>query len=157
MAAYLAEAVGFVLFLAFIYRYVRPFLKRMMDRQADAIRTSLSSADAAAENGERILADARAALEAARSEAAEIIARSEEIAAQIISDGKLRGQEEHDRLVAGAAVVADFECQRAKEEVTREVGSIVMDATELVVAAEIDASLQRVFIGKTIDAAEAMA
>jgi hypothetical protein len=32
-----------------------------------------------------------------------------------------------------------------------------MAATELVAAAEIDTSLQRVFIGETIDAAEAMA
>jgi hypothetical protein len=32
-----------------------------------------------------------------------------------------------------------------------------MAATELVVAAEIDAALQRVYIGETIDAAEAMA
>jgi hypothetical protein len=32
-----------------------------------------------------------------------------------------------------------------------------MAATELVVAAEVDASLQRAFISETIDAAEAMA
>ena len=52
--------------------------------------------------------------------------------------------EEYDRLVASAAAEAEFERQRAREEVTRQVGAIVMAATELVVAAEIDATLQRV-------------
>ena len=58
--------------------------------------------------------------------------------------------------MASADAEADFERQRAREEVMRQVGAIVMAATELVVAAEIDSSLQREFIGETIDAAEAM-
>jgi len=59
--------------------------------------------------------------------------------------------------VASAAAEADFERQRGREDVSREIGSIVMVATERVVAAEIDASLQRAFISDAIDAAEAMA
>jgi len=55
-----------------------------------------------------------------------------------------------------AAAEASSNASAAREEVTRQVGAIVMAATELVVAAEIDSSLQRVFIGETIDAAEAM-
>jgi F0F1-type ATP synthase membrane subunit b/b' len=86
-----------------------------------------------------------------------MIERAHESAAQLLLEGDQRGQEQYDRLVASAAAEADFECRRAQQEVTRQVGTIVMAATETVVAAEIDASLQRAFIGETIDAAEAMA
>lgn len=157
MLSYLAEVLGFVFLLACIYRYVRPPLRKLMDRQAESIRKSLSSADDAVESGERMIAEAHAALEAAHSDAAGIIDRANQISAQIVLEAELRGREEHERLVTGAAVVADFESQRARGEVTQEIGSVVVAATELVVAAEMNASLQREFIGKAIDAAEAMA
>jgi F-type H+-transporting ATPase subunit b len=104
-----------------------------------------------------MLDEARAALEAAHSEAVAIIERAHETSAQLLLEGERRGREEHDRLVASAAAEADFERKRARDEVTREIGAVVMAATELVVAAEVDASLQRAFISETIDAAEAMA
>jgi F-type H+-transporting ATPase subunit b len=157
VASYLAEVFGFLLLGVFIYRYVKPPLKRLMDRQAEAIRSSLSSADAGLESAQQMRADAHAALEAARSEAKVILERAHETSAQLLLEGERNGRGEYDRLVASAVAEADFERQRAREEVTREVGAIVMAATELVVAAEIDAALQRVYIGATIDAAEAMA
>ena len=156
MASYLAEVFGFLLLGVFIYRYVRPPLKKLMDRQAESIRSSLSSADAGLESGQRMLEEARSALEAAHSEATAIIERAHETSAQFLLEGERHGREEYDRLVASADAEADFERQRAREEVMRQVGAIVMAATELVVAAEIDSSLQREFIGETIDAAEAM-
>ena len=129
-----------------------------MNAQAESIRSSLASADAAAESGrQRMLAEARAALEAAQAEATAIIERAHETSAQLRLEGERRGREEYDRLVASAAAEAEFERQRAREEVTRQIGAIVMAATELVVAAEIDASRQRTLISETIDAAEAMA
>jgi F-type H+-transporting ATPase subunit b len=157
MASYLAEVVGFLLLLAFTYRYAWPLLKKLMDTQAESIRTSLSSSDASRESGLRMLGDARQALERAHSEAGSIIAQAHETSAQILREGERRGREEYDRLVASAAAEAEFERQRAREEVTRQIGAIVMAATEHVVAAELDASLQRAFIAETIDVAEAMA
>ena len=157
MASYLAEVFGFLLLGVFIYRYVKPPLKKLMDRQAESIRSTLASADAGLETSEHMLVQARAALQAAHSEATAIVERAHETSAQLLLEGERHGRDEYERLVASAAAEADFERQRAREEVTRQVGAIVMAATELVVAAEIDSSLQRVFIGETIDAAEAMA
>ena len=157
MVSYLAEVFAFLLLILFIYRYVKPPLQKLMDHQAESIRLSLCSADAGLESAARMLADARAAVEAAQSEARAILERAHETSAQLLLEGERNGRAEYDRLMASAAAEAEFERQRAREEVTRQVGAIVMAATELVVAAEIDTSLQRVFIGETIDAAEAMA
>ncbi len=156
MASYLAEVIGFVLLLAFIYRYVRPPLRRMMTKQAESIESSIASADAALESGRLGLATAHAALEAAHGEVTTIVELAHQTSAQLRLEGESRGREEYDRMVASAAVESEFERQRAREEVTRQVGSIVMAATELVVAAELDAARQRMLIGETIDAAEAM-
>ena len=156
MASYLAELLGFLLFLGFTYRYAWPPIRRMMDKQAESIGASLAAADAAVESSARSVADARAALDAAKSEATGIMEQAHETSAQLRLEGERRGREEYDRLVANAQVESNFARQRAREEVTRQVGVIVMAATELVVAAELDASRQRSLIGEAIDAAEAM-
>jgi len=156
VASYLAELLGFLLFLGFTYRYAWPPIRRMMDKQAESIGASLATADSAVEISARSLTDARAALEAAKSEATGIIEQAHETSAQLRLEGERRGREEYDRLVANAEVESNFARQRAREEVTRQVGVIVMAATELVVAAELDAPRQRTLIGETIDAAEAM-
>ena len=156
MASYLAELFGFLLFLFVTFRFVWPLLRQQMDKQSDSIRLSISSADAALETSQRMLAEARAALEAAHSDATSIVERAHETSAQLLLEGERRGREEYERLIMSAAAEAEFERQRARAEVTREVGAIVMAAAERVVAAEIDETLQRAFISETIDAAEAM-
>jgi len=157
LASYLAEVVGFVIFLGIVWRYVWPRLKTMMAKQAETIRSSISSADAASESAASALADAHASLEAAHREVTSIIEQAHQTSAQLRLEGERRGREEHDRLVASAAVASELERQRAREEVTRQVGAVVMAVTELVVGAELDAERQRALIGETIDAAEAMA
>jgi F-type H+-transporting ATPase subunit b len=117
---------------------------------------SISSADAALETSQRTLAEARTALETAHCDATSIVERARETSAQLLLEGERRGREEYERLIMSAAAEAEFERQRARAEVTREVGAIVMAAAERVVAAEIDETLQRAFISETIDAAEAM-
>ena len=156
MASYLAEVVGFLLLIAFIYKYVRPPLRRLMASQAAAISSSISTADAAVENGERTLAEARVALERAHLDATAIVERAHETSAQLRLEGERRGREEYDRLVASAAAESDLERQRAREEITREMGAVVVSATERVVAAEMDETVQRSFISETIAVAEAM-
>lgn len=157
MASYLAEVLAFLVLCYLTYRYVWPWLSKAMDRQAESIRSSLSSADASLESGQSMLTDARAALEAAHSDVAAIIARAHETSAQLLLEGERRGREEYERLVAAAASEATFERQRALEDVIRQIGAVVMSATERVVAVEMDAALQRAFISQAIDAAEAMA
>jgi F-type H+-transporting ATPase subunit b len=157
MVSYLAEVIGFLLLLAFIYRYVRPPLRNMMNKQSESIRLSITSADEAAEGAANALAAARATLEAAKAEVTGIMERAHQTSAQLRLEGERRGREEYERLVASAAVEADFALKRARDEVTRQIGGVVMAATERVVAAELDDPRQRTLIGETIDAAEAMA
>ena len=92
MASYLAEVVGFLLLLFFAYRYFPwPFLKTLMVHQADAIRSSLSSADTARDGARQALVEARTALEQAHLEATSIIQRAHETSAQLRLDGEARG------------------------------------------------------------------
>jgi len=157
VAGYIAELVGFVLLLVFIYRWVAPPLKRLMDRRAATIAATLSSADAAVRSAEGELASAKEALARARDQASEIVERAHETAAQLRLEGERRGREEYQRIVANAAAEAGLERERARQEIAAEIGAIVVDTAEKVVAAEIDAPVQRAFIAEAIEAAEAIA
>jgi len=84
-----------------------------------------------------------------------IIERAHETSAQLLLDGEHRAGSSTTGSSRAPQPRATSSATR-QEEVTRQVGAIVMAATEVVVAAEIDAS-PAAFIGETIDAAEAMA
>lgn len=153
---FIGECVGLLLVFAFIAWKVAPPLRRLMHQQEETIRSSISSADETRAGAEAELASARARLEAARGEAATIVEQARVTAAQLEAEGVARGEADYARLVQNAEVEAEFERQRAREEVTREVGAVVMAATERVVAAELDAGRQRALISETIGAAEAI-
>lgn len=157
MAGYIAEVVGFLLLLAFIGRYVAPPLRRLMDRQAATISATLSSADEAVEAASAELAAARQELARAHEQATAIVERAHETSAQLRLEGERHGREEFERIIANAAAEADLERQRARQEIAAEIGSLVVATAEKVVAAELDAPVQRAFIAETIDAAEAIA
>ncbi len=156
IAKFIGECVGLLLVFAFIAWKVAPPLKRLMDRQEDTIRSSIDSADQARAEAEAQLETARSRLEAAHDEAAVILDQARRTAAQLEAEGAQRGEEDYLRLVANAEVEAEFERQRAREEVTRELGQVIMAATARVVEAELDAARQRSLISEAIDAAEAI-
>ena len=157
MASYLAEVVGFLALIVLTYHYLWPMLRKMMDQQEESIRSSLASADKARDGAKSMLVEAHDAVGAAQGEVAVILERARETSAQIVAEGERRGHQEHQRLLANAALEAEFERSRAREKVSRQIGVIVMAATERVVAAEIDHELQEALVQETIDAAEAMA
>lgn len=157
MAKFIAECAGLLLVFAFIAWKVWPPLSRMMAKQEASIRSSIESADEARSTAEVELEAARARLASAHGDAGAITDQARQTAAQLRAEGERRGAEEYERLVQSAKAEIEFERQRAREEVTREVGAVVMAATEQVVRAELDLQRQHGLISEAIDAAEAMA
>lgn len=157
MAKFIGECVGLLLAFVFIAWLVWPLLKKMMVAQEESIRLSISSADEARDAAATELIAAKDRLEAARDDATSILEQARRTADQLRAEGVARGEDEYERLLESAAAEAEFERQRAREEVMREIGVIVMAATERVVTAELDVGRQRGLIGEAIDAAEAMA
>lgn len=157
MAAYLAEVVGFLLLLAFVWRYVAPPLRRAMDRREASISNAIASAAAARADAEAERARREELLEAARAEAEAIRAQAQASAEHIRAEGTRAGLEERDRVVAAAAAQIALERARARDEVARAIGDLVVELAAEVVAAELDAERQRRLVEEAILAAEGAA
>lgn len=153
MGAYYAELVGFVVFIAIILWKVVPAAQRMLDRRREAIRSTIDGAAVMLKAAEEELERRKALLEEARREAEVIRERAVATAAQLLADGHVRAAQEYDRLVEAAGGEIERERQRAREEVSRQIGAIVVDAAERVVRAEIDAARQRALVDEVISAA----
>lgn len=153
MTAFVAELVGFALFIGIIGWKIVPRILPLLDRRRDAIRSSIEGAVSIREAAEKERDRRRQLLTEARDEATTIVAQARVTAAEISAEGRRRAAEERARLVRDAEVEVETQRQRAREEVAAAIGSIVVDAAEQVVVAEVDADLQHSLVADVISAA----
>ncbi len=152
--SFLLEIVGIVIVGGLIWRYIAPPLNRAMTRKLDSIKGQLLAGDEARAEGARIVAEHRAALEAARLEAVQIVAQAKNSAEFLVSDGVRRAEEEYGRIVSRIEHEIEAARSRARQEVLAELGAVVVVATEVVVRAELDATSHHRLIGEAIAATE---
>jgi F-type H+-transporting ATPase subunit b len=153
--SYIAELIGFVIFIGLIGWKIVPRVMPLVDRRRETIRSSIDGARSARESAEQVREGRLQLLEEARREAATILEQAKQTAVQIVADGESRAAEEYERLVRDARAEVDVARQRARDEVSAEIVGIVIGAAEEVVRAEIDESRQRSLVGEVIAAAEA--
>ncbi|HXY43123.1 MAG TPA: F0F1 ATP synthase subunit B [Acidimicrobiales bacterium] len=152
---FVLELIAFLIVLWIVAKYVLPPLRKAMDERADHIRNSIQAAEDAKREADELASRRRELLEGARQEARAIIDQANEIAEQLREDGRRRGVEEHDRLVASAQVEIDLERDRARSEVMSELGSLVLEAAERVIGAGLDDERHRALVEEAITAAQA--
>ena len=100
---FIEELVAFLLVLGFFARVILPPLRRAMNEREAHIRNSIEAAEEARRAAEAAMAERRQLLEAARQESRDIVDRANEVAAELREEGRRRGQEEYERLVAARA------------------------------------------------------
>jgi F-type H+-transporting ATPase subunit b len=152
--SYWEEVAAFVIFIWLIYRYAWPPLRRLMDRREAFLNDQLSAGEQARQQAQSLVEERRAALEAARSESASLLENARAGADRLRADGERRAAEEHDRLVAKAAIDIELERERLKEEVVSELSALVVEGATRVVEAELDQHRQHRLIDEAIAAAE---
>jgi len=155
--SYVLEIVGLVLAVLVVVRWVVPPLRRAMSAQLESVRSQLAAGDEAREATARLVAQRRTELARAQADAAVLVEQARQSAEQVLTDGKRRGEEEHERLVARAGVEAALARSRAREAVTRQIAALVVEAAELVIEAELDDTIHHHLIAEAIEAAEAEA
>ncbi len=149
------ELIAFVIVLGVIGMFVLPRLNTMLTDRQNLIRSELEAADKAKEDAEVADVERRQALEAARSQARDIISQATTTADQIVTGAEARAQDEYERIVRAADAEVAVARQAAVDEVTSKVGVIVMAAAERVVGREIRASDHQDLIDEAIAAVRA--
>ena len=107
---------------------------------------------AAAEKGQQDFAQANeraeAAIREARDRANEIIDHAQRRANELVEQAKSQAVLEGDRLAAAARTQIELATSKAREELRREVGRLVVQSASQVLGREIDARAHSDIIGK---------
>ena len=136
----------FVVLVAFVWRFLWGPMVQMME----ARRVRIAQGLAAAERGshELELAEQRAAerLREAKQDVADIIAAANKRADEIIEEAKEQAQVEGQRQLAAATAEIEQENNRAREDLRRHFGNLVLATAEKVLEREVNAAAHSEFI-----------
>ncbi|HXW74505.1 MAG TPA: F0F1 ATP synthase subunit B [Steroidobacteraceae bacterium] len=138
----LTLVVQMIVFATLIYitmKWIWPPLLNMMDERQRKIAAGL----AAAEEGEKELAEARGKADAivreARERANQIIDHAQHRANELVEEAKGTASAEGARIVSAAQQQIELDTTRAKESLRREVAGIAVGAASKLLGREIDA------------------
>jgi F-type H+-transporting ATPase subunit b len=148
----IVEIVAFLLVLAFIARVVLPPLNRALEERQEQIRTALEAAEAARVEADETRAQRQAILDEARQQAREIVSQANKTAETSGAQAEERGQQEYDRLVRAAETDIALARRRAVDEVSAQLGTLVMSVARQVIGREIDAESHRALIEEAVTA-----
>ncbi|HEY6822961.1 MAG TPA: F0F1 ATP synthase subunit B [Steroidobacteraceae bacterium] len=134
----IVQMIVFILLIWFTMRFVWPMILGPMNEREAKIAQGL----AAAEDGERTLAEARGKADAiireARERANQIIDHAQHRANELIEQAKGAASSESARIVAAAQQQIVLDTTRAKESLRREVAGIAVGAATKLLGREID-------------------
>ncbi len=116
-------AVSFFTFLAFLLKYVRPYLIKAIDGHSQKIAEEINAAKDARQKAEKLLEDAKEYLEESKTYSDELIFKSREEAQKIINDVKHKVEEEANKKMTAAV-------DRVKAEEERVIRDFKIDIIE---------------------------
>jgi F-type H+-transporting ATPase subunit b len=153
----IVEIVAFLIVLYVIGRKVLPFVNTQIETRQEQIRESLQAAEKAREEADETRALRQGILDEARQQARELVSQANRTADQSRADGQARGQQEYDRLVASAEAEINLARQRALDDLTSRIGTLVLSVARQVIEREIDAQRHRGLIDEAVSALRAEA
>lgn len=153
----IVEIVAFLIVLYIIGKKVLPFVNKAIEDRQVQIRDSLQAAEKAREEADETRSQREGILDEARQQAREIVSQANRTADQSRADGQVRGQQEYDRLVGSAEAEIALARQRALDELTSRIGTLVLSVARQVIEREIDAQRHRGLIDEAVSAIRAEA
>jgi len=138
-ATLIGQAIVFAILIWFSVRFIWPFLLNAIEERQKSIADGL----AAAERGQKDLAQAKDAAEEvireAREKAGRIVEQASKRSGEIIDEAKGTAISEGQRLVAEARQEVSLEQRRAREQLRREVAALAVAGASRLLEREIDA------------------
>jgi F-type H+-transporting ATPase subunit b len=122
------STVCIVIIGVYVYRKLMPTLTKTLDERAAKIEGGIARAEEVQEAADAALAENKAALEAARHQAARIREEAQEDSEQMVAESRTRAKTEAARVVENAQRQIEAERQQAIISLRAEVGTL---ATEL--------------------------
>ena len=133
----LGQMITFALFIWFTMRFVWPVLTAAMDERKKKIADGL----AAAEKGQRALADARDEIDAkmrqVKSECHDLLANAQKTAAEIIEEARGAAEVERTKIVAAGQEQVDRAVHQARVALQKELAGLVVLGTKKILQRDV--------------------
>ena len=142
--------LGFLVVFFFLAKFGMPAIKTTMNERTERIRNDLDSAEAQRSEAEHLLAEYRAQLNDAKSEAGRIIEESRQAADQIKRDQEVRLNEELAELRTRAVADIDAAKAQAMSDLRGEVAKLAIGAAETIVQRNLDEATQTQLVDEYI-------
>lgn len=144
----LGQTIAMIVFVWFCMKFIWPPIMNAIEER----QTKIADGLAAAERGERNLADAKSEAEKiigdARKQATGILDQAHARANEIVAEGKAEGAKERERQLAAARAEVEQEVNRAREELRGQVSAIAVASAEKILRREIDSKAHQDILGK---------
>ena len=132
-STFIAELVAFVLILAFLWRYIVPYVqKAMQDRQA-IIRKQMEDSEQAKVKLAEAEEQYQRALAEARTEAAQIREGARAEAQRVVEELRAQAHEESSRIIARGEEQLQSQRSQVVRELRGEVGSLAVELSEKII------------------------
>jgi len=122
----------FGLTMLLLWKLAFPRIRAALDRRQQAIEESIDAAERTREEADKLLAEYRERLTAARHQADEIVARARKSGEQQEADSVASGKARREELLEQARKDIETETRRAIQEIRAEVADLTIMATEKV-------------------------
>lgn len=144
-------AISFVVLFFLLRKLAYPAIKQGMEARSERIREDLQAAQSQRDESEGVLAEYRAQLNDAKSEAGRIIEEARQAADSIKRDQEARLQEELAELRQRAVADIDTAKAQAMADLRGEVAELAIGAASVVVQRNLDANTQKELVEEYIN------
>lgn len=143
--------ISFLALLYLLHRFAYPHVKQGMEARTERIRADLQASETAKSEAETVLAEYRAQLNDARSEAGRIIEEARQAADQLKRDQEARLQAELAEMRQRAINDIEVAKTQAMADLRVEVAQLAIGAAESIVKRNLDADTQNQLVEDYID------
>ena len=151
-ATLIVEVVAFLIVLGFLGKYVLPVVNKQLEARQEEIRSALEAAEAAQAEAAEEQAHKQETLDEARRQARDIVTQANNAAERVAAQAEERGRQEYERIVSRAEAEVTAARQRAVEEMSAQMATLVLAVARQVIGREVDASAHRALIDEAVAA-----
>lgn len=148
-ATFIAEVIAFLLILAFIARYILPFVQKAMRERQEIIRQQIEDSEQAKVKLAEAEEQYKNALTEARTEAAKIREGARAEAQRVVEELRAQANEESSRIIARGEEQLNSQRSQVVRELRGEVGSLALELSEKIIGQRLADDAQ---VRATVDA-----
>lgn len=151
MAELVWGLIGFLILMAFMAKFAFPKINAMLEQRAAAIQGQITEAETARADAERLRRDYEAQLADARAQAATIIEEAREQGERLRADIVAKADQDAGQIVARAREEVEAERGRMMADLRSQVAALSVELAGKIVQKELDPAQHRALVDSYIN------